>query len=126
MSKRLHKPTVRKPVTVTSTSRVSIASPRSHRDASSVGTAPLVPSRRRPWELVAVGLALVMVFLWANWPALVELVQTWDREPDYSHGYLVAPIAALFLWFRRDRFPRHSLAPGWGGFVLLTLSILLA
>jgi exosortase len=65
---------------------------------------------------------LAILFFLLNWSALADLVDVWDREPDYSHGYLVAPIAALFLWFRRDQFPRNSRVPGWGGFVLLAVS----
>jgi exosortase len=120
----MSKPTYRK-----AERRTFVVSPKKPRvnDVSRSGNkvTPLVESEssiagsRRPWELIAVALALTVVFLWVNWPALVELVATWDREPDYSHGYLVAPIAALFLWFRRDRYPQQSKAPGWGGFVLL-------
>jgi exosortase len=66
---------------------------------------------------------MTTVFLWANWSRLVELVEFWEREPDYSHGYLVAPIAVLFLWLRRDRFPPVRTVPGWGGFVLLGISV---
>jgi exosortase len=39
---------------------------------------------------------------------LLEFVEAWTREPDYSHGFLVVPLAILFLWLRRESFP------GWG------------
>ena len=47
------------------------------------------------------------------WPTLVNLAHSWDTQPDYSHGYLVAPIGLFFLWIRRDRIPQVSanLAP---------------
>ncbi len=48
---------------------------------------------------------LVLGFLWSYWPTLVTLQQIWEREPDYSHGYMVAPLAAIFLWLKRDRMP---------------------
>ena len=48
---------------------------------------------------------LAGAFVWAYWPTLVSLVAAWNREPDYSHGFFVAPLAAYFLWVRRDRFP---------------------
>ncbi len=41
-------------------------------------------------------LAVGMVFLiWAYWPNLQELFSVWSEEPNYSHGFLVIPIA---LW----------------------------
>jgi exosortase len=92
----------------------------------SVVKEPISRSSRRRFE-ARIACALVSaVFLWANWTSLAELVHTWDREPDYSHGYLVGPIAILILWFRRDRFPQNGSVPGWGGFWLLGLSALLA
>jgi exosortase len=94
-------------------------------DASTVAT-PAAQVMRSTWEAAIVAIALSSAFLWANWASLGELVATWDREPDYSHGYLVGPIAAIILWTRRDRFPESSCVPGWGGFALLALSLLLA
>ena len=29
---------------------------------------------------------------------LVWFYRTWDREPDYTHGFLVVPIALVILW----------------------------
>lgn len=56
--------------------------------------------------VLLVGIAiLAATFAWAYWPTLVGLVGTWDREPDYSHGFFVPPLAIWFLWARRDRFP---------------------
>jgi exosortase len=59
------------------------------------------------------GSVLAGAFAWAYWPTLVSLVAAWDREPDYSHGFFVAPLAVYFLWVRRDRFP-HGPKKGSG------------
>lgn len=32
----------------------------------------------------------------------------WESTPDYSHGFLVVPVAVAFLYFRRDRYPGIS------------------
>src|SRR5687767_6141004 len=45
------------------------------------------------WQTILGCLSLAAVFLVAYWPVLKELVATWEREPDYSHGYLVVPVA---------------------------------
>ncbi len=74
---------------------------------------------------LAVGAAVVLAtFLWTYWPTLVELVRAWDREPDYSHGFFVAPLAIYFLWARRDLFPGLPGGPCWLGLGLIGLSIL--
>ncbi|MHB1035993.1 MAG: exosortase [Pirellulales bacterium] len=78
----------------------------------------------QPKAIVA-GLLLGAAFLWAYWPTLAAMVAVWDKEPDYSHGYFVAPLAIYFLWARRDRFPAGSLAPSWFGLGLIVLSVAL-
>jgi exosortase len=71
-------------------------------------------------SLVASFAILLAAIVWAYWPTLAYLAHEWDLKPDYSHGYLVAPIAALFLWLRRGTFPRAAVhASVWGAVVLL-------
>ncbi len=64
-------------------------------------------------------LVTVAALLWAYWPALVSLVETWQADPDYNHGFLVIPIAVWLLWQRRDRFPSTELRPSWWGIGLI-------
>ena len=66
---------------------------------------------------------LASVFLWAYWPVLAQIVDTWNREPDYSHGFLVVPVALVFLWVRRDRFPGRGQGLAWLGLLLLLAGI---
>src|SRR5690606_10771658 len=47
----------------------------------------------------------------------------WETHPDYSHGYLVLPIALLFLWTRRERFPKTALRPTWWGAALVAVAL---
>jgi exosortase len=72
--------------------------------------------------LIVGGLLLAAFAAWCYWPTLVELVRVWESSPDYSHGYLVVPLAAWFLWLRRDRLPRTELSPSWWGFSLLAVA----
>lgn len=83
-----------------------------------------VPRKQGAPVLVGAGIALAGVFAWSYWPTLVELVRAWNREPDYSHGYFVAPLALYFLWARRDRFPAVKSGFAWPGLILIGLSIL--
>lgn len=65
---------------------------------------------------------LSAVFLWAYFPTLRELVDVWEREPDYSHGYLVIPLFIFFLYLRRESLPKR-IKGSWWGLLLLTASI---
>jgi exosortase len=71
------------------------------------------------WALAAALLALT--FLWTYWPTIVELVRTWNRDPDYSHGFLVVPIALYILWARRGSFPGVANHLAWAGLLLIAL-----
>jgi exosortase len=68
-------------------------------------------------------LLVLITFLWAYWPTLRLMVDAWAREPDYSHGYLVVPLALYFLWARRDSFPGFQLQFAWPGMALIVASI---
>ena len=63
-----------------------------------------VPSRPSPWDwrnfspVNLICLTAVLATLgYAYAPNLVNLYRTWVREPDYSHGFLVVPIALVIL-----------------------------
>lgn len=71
----------------------------------------------------AVGIGLFVILLgcvmWAYWPGLLEIFDAWNRDPDYSHGYLVAPLALFFLWSRRGLLDAGRLSPSWVGLAVL-------
>jgi len=71
--------------------------------------------------LAVVSVVLAVLGAWAYWPTLVDLVKAWDRDPDYSHGYLVVPLSLFFLWLRRDRLQGAPVQPTWSGLVLVGL-----
>jgi len=73
-------------------------------------------------------LVLLGLFGWAYAPTMGALVSVWNREPDYSHCFLVIPIALYFLWARRAQFPGLATGFTWassGGLVLLGVSLAL-
>ena len=83
---------------------------------------PAPPSREV--ALVA-GAILLVAFIWSYWPTIGLLVNAWNTEPDYSHGFLVIPIAVWILWARREKFPHATVRPAaLGGIALVLLSVL--
>lgn len=76
------------------------------------------------WLIVS-GICALLAVTWAYWSTLLEMVRQWEQQPDYSHGYLVIPIAAIFLWTRRDMFPGEAARPSWWGMTLLIAAVVL-
>jgi exosortase len=75
---------------------------------------------QRTWAAICVAL-----FAAAFGPTMVELVGEWIDRPEYSHGFLMVPVA---LWLVKERWPtwnRENCAPGWGGIVLLVFGVVL-
>ncbi len=70
-------------------------------------------------QLVVAGLLMLAAVMWAYWSTLAEMVHQWNRQPDYSHGYLVLPIALFFLWSRCSTLPLEQLRPSVWGILLL-------
>ena len=81
------------------------------------GNVPIEPR----W-LILGGLVMLAAFVWSYWPTLVNMVAQWIRQPDYSHGFLVLPIALFFLWSRRSSFSHANFHPRFVGVLLLLLA----
>jgi exosortase len=77
------------------------------------------------WLGIACAGILIAAGIWAYWPTLNYLVESWNQEPDYSHGYLVLPVALLILWVRRPYFPGFEPQFAWAGLVWIVLAIAL-
>ena len=56
------------------------------------------------WYWASSACVTAVLGAWLFGPTIVRLVGVWNNEPDYSHGFLVPPIAAVLLWLRRESF----------------------
>jgi len=54
-----------------------------------------------------------------------ELIHAWGTDDNYSHGYLIPPIAAYFAWERRQKFLDAPARTSLFGLVVVLGSILL-
>ena len=57
-------------------------------------------------------------------PILYYMVLHWGAVDDYSHGFLVVPLALYFAWERRYELQRAAIRPSWWGLVPLALGSL--
>ena len=55
--------------------------------------------------LLAVGFHKTFRILW----------NSWDTNPNYSHGFLILPIALVLVWRRRDRLAETPVHSTWWG-----------
>jgi exosortase len=75
------------------------------------------PGRTRSYIAAAAVIAGAIALSYL--PNLLYLIQTWSNEPNYSHGFLVAPIAAFLLWHKRNGLAGIEAKPNPWGWVLL-------
>jgi exosortase len=57
-------------------------------------------------------------------PILYHMTLHWKSQADYSHGFLVAPLAVYFAWERLPRLKQVPIDPTWWGLVPLSLGSL--
>ncbi len=53
----------------------------------------------RPWLFLA---SLAFVWLVVYWKVIFWLVSNWWSNPDYSHGFVIPVVSAVYIWLRRD------------------------
>jgi exosortase len=75
----------------------------------------------------AVALLLTGICL-VYWQVIRKLVYDWGHDDNYSHGFLIVPLALYFVWERRDRLEQAEMRPAWFGLVVFAggLLVLLA
>ena len=70
---------------------------------------------------VAVAAGVMFLLLYRN--VLVKLVHDWYFDDNYSHGFLIIPLALYLAWERRRRFAETPNQPGPLGLVVVAGSI---
>ena len=77
----------------------------------------------RLFWLVTVGVAALGLVL-ATAKGIEHILPFW-HEPEYSHAWLIPPLSALVLWWRRDAILAQRGPGSWLGFGLVLLGIVL-
>jgi len=66
---------------------------------------------------------MLAAVLWLYRDVLRSLVHQWASDDNYSHGFLILPIAIYCAWERRDLLRRIEPRPHAGGLALVLLSL---
>jgi exosortase len=86
-------------------------------------TAAAAPTTTRPAALAAAVAVVAAALAWAYWTDLADLVRIWTEDPNYSHGFLVVPIAAFMFWRLWPRGAEAAPRPSaWGWAALAALA----
>jgi len=72
-------------------------------------------------RLVAAAVAIGFALLY--WQVFVKLVMDWYNDDNYSHGFLIVPIALYFAWERRSKLKAAVQKPSVLGLVVVVGSI---
>jgi exosortase A len=81
----------------------------------------VIPTRTRLLGALAL---LGGSFALLYWPVFAKLVFDWAHDDNYSHGFLVVPLAAYFVWERRQRLAALTPEPSALGLVVVAGSLL--
>lgn len=73
----------------------------------------------RTWALAACGLSGIVLY----WGVLARLIHDWSVDDNYSHGFLIVPIALYLAWERRDRLRTLPSSPSWVGLLVVAASL---
>jgi exosortase len=70
-------------------------------------------------------LFLIACFAFLYRQVIVDLVYDWSRDDNYSHGFLIVPIALYLAWERRIKFASTERKPSNFGLIIVLGSVLL-
>jgi exosortase len=85
---------------------------------------PAAPARPNYAVLAPVALTAAAL-AWAFWTTFIDLAQTWNSNPQYSHGWLVPAFAGFLLWLRRSKLDLAACRPSVWGLPLIAAALAL-
>ncbi|MDR1925804.1 MAG: exosortase/archaeosortase family protein [Planctomycetaceae bacterium] len=66
---------------------------------------------------------LLPLTIYSYFPALTGIVGSWINKVDYSHGFFVIPLVALFLYSRFDSYPGTQYKLCWFGLIPISICL---
>jgi exosortase D (VPLPA-CTERM-specific) len=73
---------------------------------------------------LCVGIAMIFLF-GAYWDGLSQLIVRWDKQEEYSHGYMLPIITLYFIWLKKDEIIQSEFSPSWLGVLIVIPSLLI-
>jgi exosortase len=79
------------------------------------------PTTRGAW--LGTIAAVIAAFVLCYWTVFAKLVHDWAHDDNYSHGFLIVPLALYFVWERRARLAAVRPRANWFGLVVVVASL---
>lgn len=92
-------------------------------EATSAPSAPVVANGLTRRTQIQIGSAVIGLTAAVYAPVLYHLVLHWKIVPDYSHGFLVAPLSVYFAWEHKRELARVEIEGSWWGLLPLVLGV---
>jgi exosortase len=75
-------------------------------------------------KITAAILLVLASFIILYYRVISELIGDWLHDDNYSHGFLIIPLALYFAWERRYRFSLAQSRPSYAGFFFIMAGVL--
>ena len=73
--------------------------------------------RATPQHIVALAVLAAFAFLYRD--VIAKLVSDWSTDDNYSHGFLIVPVALYLAWERRQRLFTAPMQPSLFGLIVV-------
>lgn len=70
------------------------------------------------------GFALILMAI-AFWGGINELIVRWDKQEEYSHGYLLPFLTLYFIWQKKNTIIQSEFSPSWWGLALILAALII-
>jgi exosortase len=82
----------------------------------------MAETTQRPWPVLPF-VCLAGAFALVYGRLLVDVARVWSQDANYSHGFLILPAVAYFVWERRARLAATERRSSLVGLVLIVCSL---
>ncbi len=97
--------------------------PKTPAQVTEEGPPPNAQEAQASWTIwlpyLLVGLLVTAIY----YKVMGRLVANWYTDPDFSHGFLVAPFAGFVLWNKREVLRNTPIQQTWSGLWLVVSAI---
>jgi len=76
-------------------------------------------------KLIIAASLMFLLSLWLYWDGLAVAVLRWERQEEYSHGYLIPLISLYFIWEARYKILSTYEKPSWLGLPIIVLALVI-
>jgi len=70
-------------------------------------------------------LVAILLLGFIYYDGLSYMVSTWEKQEEYSHGYLIPFITLFFVWQKTNELEKLPFAGSWAGVLILVLGVTL-